>query len=188
MDKVFVERKFEELMVLFDNRMCKSDYDLNRVKTEDPRVIRSWPASPGEEVRGPVAPLPDPYPDNVYFRGLNEDQMAQMKYLSNPQPSKAIQANDFDADMNLRKDALLIVHQRDLADEVVSPTKHRARGRKNRFTKAIDVEDHDAEELLVQGIKNGEIPEDALRSPKERNELLDKAAPLEAKRRKAEQR
>ena len=103
--------------------------------------------------------------------------MHQMKFLSKPQPSKAIQANDFDADMNLRKDAFLIGHQRDLAEDVSSPTKHRARGRKNRFSKAIDHEDFKAEDMLLAGRQDSDAG-----IVRELNELLDKEAPLETKR------
>ena len=81
-NKMFVERKFDELIEQFGGRMCKSFYDLNRPVMEDPRQIKSWPASPGAEAHLPIEPLPDPYPDNCYHRGLNDDQWFQMKFLS----------------------------------------------------------------------------------------------------------
>ena len=107
-NKLFVERKFEELIELFGGRHAKSFYDLNRDTVADPRQVKTWPSSPREA--GPPEPLPDPYPDNVYTQGLDEDQMAQMKFLSKQLPSKAIQSDNFDADQNLRKDAFLVGH------------------------------------------------------------------------------
>ena len=70
--------------------------------------------------------------------------MFQMKFLSKALPSKGFQTDNFDGDHNLRRDALLIGHHRDLADHDVSPSKKKSRGRKNRFFKAIDNEDGNA--------------------------------------------
>ena len=46
LNKLFVERKFDELIEQFGERKCKSFCDLNRDKTEDPRQVKTWPASP----------------------------------------------------------------------------------------------------------------------------------------------
>lgn len=70
---MFVERKFEELVELFGERKAKSVYHTDREKTEDPRRVHSWPTSPSAFKDGPIEPLPDPYPDNCYTQGLNED-------------------------------------------------------------------------------------------------------------------
>ena len=88
--KLFVERKFDELVELFGGRMAKSVMIGDREKTPDPRQVKSWPTSPRLVKDGPIEALPDPYPDNCYTQGLNEDQMAQMKFLSKKLPSKAI--------------------------------------------------------------------------------------------------
>lgn len=81
-NKLFMERKFDELIESFGERKCKSFYDLNRDCTEDPRLVKTWPASPGAVAILPIEPLPDPFPDNCYARGLNEEQWFQMKFLS----------------------------------------------------------------------------------------------------------
>lgn len=80
MNKIFTERKLDELLEDFGARKCRSFYDLNRPVTDDPRRVKTWPCSPQEV--GPILPLPDPYPDNCYVVGLNEQQMQQMKFLS----------------------------------------------------------------------------------------------------------
>lgn len=71
--KMYVERKFDELVKLFGDRKCKSFYDLNREGEEDPRIVLTWPCSPSIEIRGPIEPLPDPHPDNCYTQGYNND-------------------------------------------------------------------------------------------------------------------
>ena len=147
-NQLFVERKFDELVKLFGDRMCKSFYHLNRDCAEDPRMVRTWPCTESVEVITPIEPLPDPYPDNVYFLGLTEEQMQQMKFLSKKLPSKAIQSDNFDADWNLRKDAFLVGHQRELLEVERSTEKKKQRGRKNLYHRAIDDEDHDAGILL----------------------------------------
>jgi len=82
-NKLFVERKFDELIDMFGERMAKSFYDLNRDTIDDPRLVKTWPCSPGtNKEAGALEPLPDPYPDNCYVQGLNDDQMNQMKFLS----------------------------------------------------------------------------------------------------------
>lgn len=96
--KLFVERKFDELIEMFGDRTVKSDYHFDRQKTADPRQVYTWPCSPGAFKDGPIEALPDPYPDNCYTQGLNEDQMAQMKFLSKKHPSKGIQSDAYDAD------------------------------------------------------------------------------------------
>ena len=175
-NNMFTERKFEELIAMFGDRKCKSFYDLNREKTDDPRQVRTWPTSPSEEIRGPIEPLPDPYPDNCYVLGLNEEQMFQMKFLSKQLPSKGIQSDNYDADFNLRKDAFLIGHQRDLTEVERSMEKKKVRGRKNRYFKQIDNEDHEAGVLL------DDDDEGRLENQKAKNELLDAQTSLEAKR------
>lgn len=71
--KLFVEKKFTELVEVFGNRTCMS-FKLERYGlTEDPRAVKTWPASPGAVCNGPIVPLPDPFPDNCYTIGLNED-------------------------------------------------------------------------------------------------------------------
>ena len=71
--KLFVEKKFTELVEVFGNRTCMS-FKLERFGlTEDPRAVKTWPASPGAVCSGPIEPLPDPFPDNCYTIGLNED-------------------------------------------------------------------------------------------------------------------
>lgn len=74
--------------------------------------------------------------------------MAQMKFLSKKLPSKAIQSDAYDADHNLRKDAFLVGHKRDLTEVEKSFEKKKVRGRKNRYFKQIDNEDHEAGVLL----------------------------------------
>ena len=101
-----------------------------------------------------------------------------MKYLSKKLPSKAIQSDAYDADYNLRKDAMLIGHQRDLTEYETSAKKGKVRGRKNRYFKQIDNEDHEAGMLL------DDDEEGQRENIKARNELLDKEASLEAKRQK----
>ena len=58
-----------------------------------------------------------------------------MKYLSKGMMTKGLQSDNYDADYNLRKDATLVGHQRDLADAPISPEKKKVRGRKNRYFK-----------------------------------------------------
>ena len=99
-----------------------------------------------------------------------------MKFLSKQQPSKGIQSDAYDADQNLRKDAFLIGHQRDLTEIIRSVEKKRVRGRKNRYFKQIDNEDHEAGVLL------DDDEEGQRENNKARNELLDAHASLEAKR------
>lgn len=141
--------------------------------------MKTWPTSPGHLVRdGPILPLPDPYPDNCFAIGLNEAQMQQMKYLSKGMKTKALQSDNYDADYNLRKDAVLVGHQRDLTDDLASPEKKRVRGRKNRYFKQIDNEDHEAGFLLDDDTQGRD------ENIKARNELLDAAASLEANRQK----
>lgn len=71
--EIFNERKFDDLIEMFGGRRCKSFYDLNRDTTEDPRQVKTWPASPSLECVDGIQPLPDPHPDNCYTRGYNED-------------------------------------------------------------------------------------------------------------------
>ena len=71
--KLFVERKFDELVELFGDRRAKSLYPYESEKTADPRRVHTWPCSPNGMPDGPIEALPDPYPDNVYTQGLNED-------------------------------------------------------------------------------------------------------------------
>ena len=71
-----------------------------------------------------------------------------MKFLSKKLPSKAIQSDNYDADWNLRKDAFLIGHRRELNEVERSTEKKRQRGRKNLYHRAIDGEDQDAGILL----------------------------------------
>jgi len=61
--------------------------------------------------------------------------MAQLKFLSKKFPSKAIQSDNYDADFNLRKDAYLIGHKRDMTEVTQSIDKKKQRGRKNRYFK-----------------------------------------------------
>jgi len=101
---------------------------------------KTWPVSPDFiPDDGPIEPLPDPHPDNCYSRGLNDEQMLQMKYLSKGMTTKALQSDNYDADHNLRKDATLIGHQRELADAAIDLNepneKRKTRGRKNRYFK-----------------------------------------------------
>ena len=116
-NKLFVERKFTELVELFGDRKAKSHYFV-RDNEEDPRFVKTWPVSPHHVASdGPIEPLPDPYPDNCYSLGLTEEQMQQMKYLSKGMTTKALQSDAYDADQNLRKEAFLVGHQRDLAEQ-----------------------------------------------------------------------
>ena len=71
-----------------------------------------------------------------------------MKYLSKNRTTKQTQANHYDADFNLRKDALLVGHQRELLEVEHSIEKRKVRGRQNRYFKQIDNEDNDAGVLL----------------------------------------
>lgn len=78
-----------------------------------------------------------------------------MQYLSKNMATKALQSDAFDADQNLRKDAHLVGHHRDLADQKIEfeslhglQERRRNRGRKNRYFKQIDNEDHEAGFLL----------------------------------------
>lgn len=64
--KLFVERKFDDLIEMFDGRMARSVYHEDREKTADPRRVHSWPTSPSHFKSGPIEALPDPYPDNCY--------------------------------------------------------------------------------------------------------------------------
>ena len=99
-----------------------------------------------------------------------------MKYLSKKLPSKAIQSDAYDADPNLRKDAFLVGHKRDLTEVERSYQKTKQRGRKNRYFKQIDNEDHEAGVLL------DDDDEGQAQNIKARNELLDAQASLEATR------
>ena len=99
-----------------------------------------------------------------------------MKFLSKQLPSKGIQSDNYDADFNLRKDAFLIGHQRDLTEVERSMEKKKVRGRKNRYFKQIDNEDHEAGVLL------DDDDEGRLENQKAKNELLDAQTSLEAKR------
>ena len=99
-----------------------------------------------------------------------------MKFLSKKLPSKAIQSDNFDADWNLRKDAFLVGHRRELKELERSTEKKRQRGRKNLYHKAIDGEDQDAGILLDE--------EEASDKELNRNPLLDKEGSLEARRKK----
>mmetsp|Transcript_2499 Transcript_2499/g.3144 ORF Transcript_2499/g.3144 Transcript_2499/m.3144 type:complete len:370 (+) Transcript_2499:4439-5548(+) len=180
-NKLFVERKFAELVELFGDRKAKSAYEV-RDKVEDPRYVKTWPVSPDHVPHdGPIEPLPDPYPDNCYSLGLTDEQWQQMKYLSKGMTTKALQSDAYDADYNLRKDATLVGHQRDLADQQIDlrasmEKNKKSRGRKNRYFKQIDNEDHEAGFLL------DDDDEGRQENVKARNELLDAAASLEAKR------
>ena len=84
--------------------------------------------------------------------------------------------DNFDADENLRRNAMLIGHQRDLIEVDKSAEKKKQRGRKNRYFKQIDNEDHEAGVLL------DDDEEGKRENVKARNELLDAQASLEAKR------
>lgn len=99
-----------------------------------------------------------------------------MKYLSKKQPHKPIQTDHYDADYNLRKDALLVGHQRELLEVEHSIEKRKQRGRQNRYFKQIDNEDNDAGVLL------GDDSDAERENLQARNELLDAEASLEAKR------
>ena len=175
-NRLFTERKFDELIEDFGERKCKSFNDLNRDCTEDPRMVKSWPASPGAVAILPIEPLPDPFPDNCYARGLNDEQWTQMKFLSKGKTSKANQSDAYDADYNLRKDAHLVGHQTDLTEMTRSVDKKKVRGRKNRYFKQIDNEDHEAGVLL------DDDEEGTRENLKARNELLDAHTSLEARR------
>ena len=59
-NKLFAERKFDELIENFGGRKCRSFDDFNRDITEDPRLVKTWPASPGAVAVLPIEPLPDP--------------------------------------------------------------------------------------------------------------------------------
>ena len=159
-------------------RSCRSEV-VERHLDEDPRRCHTWPAFNINEEDYPID-IKDPYPDLVYARGLTEEQMRQMKYLSKNAPHKATQAGAYEADLNLRKDALLVGHQRELLEEVKSTKKGKARGRKNRYVKQIDHEDNDA------GILLDDDEEGKKRNEKAKNELLDKEASLEVARQKEE--
>ena len=76
----------------------------------------------------------------------------------------------------MRKDAFLVGHQRELTEVTKSAEKKRVRGRKNRYFKQIDNEDHEAGVLL------DDDDEGQRENIKARNELLDAQASLEAKR------
>ena len=71
---------------------------------------------------------------------------------------------------------MLIGHQRDLAEVRESVEKKKVRGRKNRYFKQIDNEDHEAGVLL------DDDEEGRLENQKAKNELLDATASLEVKR------
>ncbi len=105
-----------------------------------------------------------------------------MKYLSKAHPTKQTQANHYDADFNLRKDALLVGHQRELLEVEHSIEKKKQRGRQNRYFKQIDNEDNDAGVLL------GEDSEAERINLKAKNELLDAEASLEAQREEDERK
>lgn len=102
--------------------------------------------------------------------------MEQMKYLSKGMPHKALQTDHFDADQNLRKDAMLVGHQRELLEVEKSMEKKKHRGRQNRYFKQIDNEDHDAGVLL------GDDSEAEEKNLLAKNELLDAEATLEVQR------
>ena len=174
--KLFVEKKFDDLIDVFGTRKCMSMKAESWDKMEDPSAVKTWPASPGTVCTGPIEPIPDPQPDNCYTIGLNQDQMQQMKYLSKGMTTKALQSDAYDADQNLRRDAMLIGHQRDLAEVRESVEKKKVRGRKNRYFKQIDNEDHEAGVLL------DDDEEGRLENQKAKNELLDATASLEVKR------
>lgn len=66
-NEMFVQHKFEELLEQFGGRHAKSMIDLRWDKEEDPRQVRTWPASREVEVEDePLEALPDPFPDCVY--------------------------------------------------------------------------------------------------------------------------
>ena len=137
-NSLFVTHKFHEIIHDFGGRMCKSFHGFafkTQEKEEDPRQIKSWPVTPDNEDKGPIEALPDPYPDNVYSVGLTAEEMRQMKYLSKQHPHKPIQTDHYDADQNLRKDALLVGHQRELLEVEKSIEKKKQRGRQNRYIK-----------------------------------------------------
>ena len=61
-----------------------------------------------------------------------------MKYLSKGMTTKALQSDAYDADHNLRRDAILIGHTRELTDANglrASQERKKTRGRKNRYFK-----------------------------------------------------
>ena len=186
LDSVFVERKFDELTKLFGDRKAKSFSDLNRNCEEDPREVLTWPCSPSIELRGPIEPLPNPQPDNCYSTSLNQDQMFQMKFLSKgAPPSKAIQSDNYDADLNLRKDAYLVGHHEGLVEPTHYSKKKQSRGRKNRFFRQIDNEDGETGILLDDDGATTRRPMDS-----ERNELLDRRAtpsPTKVSKKKAKE-
>ena len=99
-----------------------------------------------------------------------------MKFLSKGFITKGLQSDNYDGDLNLRKDAFLVGHQRELADQTFSVEKKKVRGRKNRYFKQIDNEDHEAGVLL------DDDDEGRLKQQKTKNELLDQNTSLEAKR------
>lgn len=175
---VFVEHKFDELIKMFKGRMCKSFRGLIRDNEPDPRQVQTWPNLNEDDFEPPqeVEALPDPQPDNCFAIGLNEAQMQQMKFLSKQQPSKAIQSDAYDADYNLRKDAMLVGHHRELIEVSKSMERKKQRGRKNRYFKQIDNEDHEAGVLL------DDDEEGQLSNLKAKNELLDAEASIEARR------
>ena len=85
-------------MEIFGDRQCKSDY-VPRDNQEDPRRCKTWPVSPDYKISDePLEPVYDPFPNNCYSRGLTEEQMSQMKYLSKGMETKALQSDAFDAD------------------------------------------------------------------------------------------
>ena len=107
---MFVNRKFADLIEMFGDRQCKSDY-VERDNEVDMRIVKTWPVTPTYKPDdAPLEPLPDPHPNNCYSRGLTEEQMKQMKYLSKGMTTKALQSDAYDADHNLRRDAILIGH------------------------------------------------------------------------------
>ena len=69
--KRFVEKKFDDLVEVFGTRKCASMHYASPNQTEDPRKVKTWPASPGAVCSGPIVPLPDPQPNNCYTIGLN---------------------------------------------------------------------------------------------------------------------
>ena len=85
--------------------------------------------------------------------------------------AKGIQSDNYDGDMNLRKDAFLVGHQEGLAEPTHYSKKKQSRGRKNRFFKQIDNEDGVTGTLLDDDGMTTRRPMDS-----ERNELLDKRA------------
>ena len=100
--------------------------------------------------------------------------------------TKHQQADNYDADYNLRKDAILVGHQRDLGDSAIDLTlpseRRKTRGRKNRYFRQIDNEDHEAGFLLDD---DEEGKQENIRA---KNELLDAATSLEARRAEEEKK